>query len=251
MSKNYIIKQLESKFKERESFLREELFDFYRQFEPDLKDSTFRWRIYNLKTEKIITPLSRGLFTLSYKPVFIPEIGDVEKKIFTKVAKQFPELRQCIWSTKAINEFMLHIPGRYITVLQVDEDALEPVYEFLKEQKYSNVYIQPEEKEIDRYIYESDTAIILQSLITKSPTQKIKTITSITIEKMIVDLYCEKKLYSAFQGGELVHIINNAYNRYSIDFTKLFGYAKRRRKESGLEEFLSTKTDIPKSILNG
>lgn len=251
MSKNYIIKQLESKFKERESFLREELFDFYRQFEPDLKDSTFRWRIYNLKTEKIITPLSRGLFTLSYKPVFIPEIGDVEKKIFTKIAKQFPELRQCIWSTKAINEFMLHIPGRYITVLQVDEDALEPVYEFLKEQKYSNVYIQPEEKEIDRYIYESDTAIILQSLITKSPTQKIKTITSITIEKMIVDLYCEKKLYSAFQGGELVHIINNAYNRYSIDFTKLFGYAKRRRKESGLEEFLSTKTDIPKSILNG
>lgn len=251
MSKNYIIKQLESKFKERESFLREELFDFYRQFEPDLKDSTFRWRIYNLKTEKIITPLSRGLFTLSYKPVFIPEIGDVEKKIFTKVAKQFLGLRQCIWSTKAINEFMLHIPGRYITVLQVDEDALEPVYEFLKEQKYSNVYIQPEEKEIDRYIYESDTAIILQSLITKSPTQKIKTITSITIEKMIVDLYCEKKLYSAFQGGELVHIINNAYNRYSIDFTKLFGYAKRRRKESGLEEFLSTKTDIPKSILNG
>ena len=251
MSKNYIIKQLEGKFKERESFLREELFDFYRQFEPDLKDSTFRWRIYNLKTEKIITPLSRGLFTLSYKPVFIPEIGDVEKKIFTKIAKQFPELRQCIWSTKAINEFMLHIPGRYITVLQVDEDALEPVYEFLKEQKYSNVYIQPEEKEIDRYIYESDTAIILQSLITKSPTQKIKTITSITIEKMIVDLYCEKKLYSAFQGVELVHIINNAYNRYSIDFTKLFGYAKRRRKESGLEEFLSTKTDIPKSILNG
>jgi len=249
MSKDYIIEQLENQFKEKESFLREELFDFYRQFEPDLKDNTFRWRIYNLKTEKIITPLSRGLFTLSYKPVFIPEIGDVEKRIFTKVAKQFPGLRQCIWSTKAINEFMLHIPGRYITVLQVEKEALEPVYEFLKEQKYSNVYIQPEEKEIERYIYESDTAIILQSLITKSPTQRIKTITSITIEKMIVDLYSEKKLYNAFQGSELVHIINNAYNRYSIDFTKLFGYAKRRRKEVGLEEFLSTKTDIPKSTL--
>jgi len=251
MSKDYILEQLENQFKERESFLREELLDFYRQFEPDLKDNTFRWRIYNLKAEKIITPLSRGLFTLSYKPVFIPEIGDVEKKIFTKVAKQFPGLRQCIWSTKSINELMLHIPGRYITVLQVEKEALEPVYEFLKEQKYSNVYIQPEEKEIERYIYETDTAIILQSLVTKSPTQRINTITSTTIEKMIVDLYSEKKLYSAFQGSELVYIINNAYNRYSIDFTKLFGYAKRRRKEIGLEEFLFTKTDIPKSILNG
>jgi 7-cyano-7-deazaguanine synthase in queuosine biosynthesis len=65
-----------------------------------------------------------------------------------------------------------------------------------------------------------------------------------------VDLYCDKKLFAAFQGSEFIHIINNAYKRYSIDFTKLFHYAKRRRKEIELVAFFSDKTDIPNSILN-
>lgn len=250
MAKDYITEQLRRQFEGRESFSRDELFAFYRQIEPELKENTFRWRIYLLKTKKIISTISRGLLTLTYKPLFEPETGETERKIYAKIEKQFPALKQCIWSTKAVNEFMLHIPGKFITILQVEKEALEPVYEFLKEQNFRNVFIQPGEKEIERYIYETDTAIILQTLISKSPTQKVKTISTITIEKMIVDLYCDKKLFSAFQGSEFVLIINNAYSRYSIDFTKLFGYAKRRRKESYLKEFLLSKTDIPKSILN-
>ncbi len=250
MATDFIIEQLKRQFRNRESFSREELFDFYRQYETDLKETTFRWRIYHLKNKKIIATISRGLFTLTYKPIFKPEIGETEKKIYTKIEKQFPDLKQCIWSTKMVNEFMLHIPSRFITILQVEKNAIEPVYDFLMEQNFRNVYIKPEEKEIERYIYETDTAIIVESLISKAPTQKVKKIATNTIEKMIVDLYCDKKLYSAFQGSELIHIINNAYNRYSVDFTKLLGYAKRRRKEVDIEEFLLDKTDIPKSILN-
>jgi len=145
---------------------------------------------------------------------------------------------------------MLHIPNRYITILQVEKDALEPIYEFLKEQNFRNVYIQPEEKEIERYIYETESSIVLQSLISKSPTQKVLKVSTVTVEKMIVDLYCDTKLLGAYQGSELVHIIENAYNYYSIDFTKLLSYAKRRRREYDLMEFLSNKTMIPKSILN-
>ncbi|MCK5136468.1 MAG: hypothetical protein KAR19_11820 [Bacteroidales bacterium] len=250
MAKDYIIEQFKREFKGRESFSREELYDFYRQFEPDLKETTFRWRIYYLKTKKIIAVISRNLFTLSYKPVFKPEAGDTEKQLYSKIEKQFPTLKHCVWSTKIVSEFMLHIPGRSITILQVETEALEPVYEFLKEQKFRNVFIQPVEKEIERYIFESKTAIILQSLISKSPVQRINEVVTTTLEKLIVDLYCDKKLYSAFQGSELVHIINYAYNRYSIDFTKLFGYAKRRRKEIEIMGFLSDKTDIPKNVLN-
>lgn len=250
MAKNFIIEQLKREFNERESFSREELFDFYRQFEPDLKETTFRWRIYHLKTTKIIASISRGLFTLSYKPTFKPEIRETERKIYTKIKKQFPDLKQCVWTTKIVNEFMLHIPGKFITILQVEKNALEPIYKFLKEQNFLNVFIQPEEKEIERYIFETESAIILQSLISKAPTQKIENVTTTTIEKMLVDLYCDKKLFSAFQGSELVHIINNAYNHYSIDFTKFFGYAKRRRKETDILKYLTDKTDIPKSIMN-
>jgi hypothetical protein len=250
LSTDFIIEKLIQDFTKRESFSRLELFDFFRQFEPNLKETTFRWRIHQLKTSKIIVSISKEHFTLSYKPTFKPEIGEVEKKIFAKIAKMFPALKLCIWSTKILSEFMLHIPAKSIIILQVEKNALEPIYDFLKKENIRNVYLQPDQKEIERYIFETESSVILQSLVSKAPTQKSDGIITATIEKIIVDLFSDKKLFSAFQGNELAHIVNNAKNRYSIDFTKIFSYAKRRRKEVEILKFLSEKTDISKSILN-
>ncbi|MEI6047848.1 MAG: DUF6577 family protein [Bacteroidota bacterium] len=250
MTKDFILEQLNKTFKGKTSFSRESLLSFYRQFDPDLNDSTFRWRLYQLKAKKIITPISQNLFTLTYKPDFKPETGAFERKIFIRVEKQFTGLKQCIWTTQAVSEFMLHIPGKHITILQVEKEAMEPVFEFLKDQNLGKVYIQPEEKEIERYIFETEHSIILQSLISKAPTQKVGKVTTITLEKMIVDLFSDKNLLIAFQGRELVHIINNAYQRYSINFTTLFHYARRRGKKIAIKGFLSEKTDIPKNIFN-
>lgn len=250
MAKDFILERLKKEFTGRESFSREELFDFYLHFEPDLKETTFRWRIYHLKNKHVITTISRGFFTLSYKPIFKPLVEDPERSLFSKIEKHFPSIKLCIWSTKIVDEFMLHIPGKFISILQVEKEALEPVYRFLKDQNIRDVYIQPEEKEIERYIYETQTAIVLLPIVSKSPTQKVKDISTTTLEKLIVDLYCDKNLFAAFQGSEFVHIINNAYKRYSIDFTKLFHYAKRRGKENELIDFFSDKTDIPNNILN-
>lgn len=250
MVKNFILEQLIEKFKEEKIFNRKSLFAFYRQFDPDLKESTFRWRIHQLKAKKIITPITQDLFTLSSKPDYKPVTGEFERKVSNKIEKQFPGLKYCIWSTKSVNEFMLHLPGRFITILQVEKDALEPVYEFLKNRNFGTVYFQPNEKEINRYIFEAEQSIILQSLISKTPTQKVGKVATITLEKMIVDLFCEKSLFVAYQGSEFVHIINNAYERYAVNFTTLFHYARRRGKEVDVKHFLKEKTDIPKIIFN-
>jgi hypothetical protein len=250
MAKDFITEQLKKAFRDRQTFSRDELYDFYSHLEPDLNESTFRWRIYQLKEKNIITPLSKNLFSFDYKPVFKPVIDETERKLFNRVTKQFTTLKPCIWSTKIISEFMLHQPGRFFTMLEVENDALEPVFYFLKDSGARNVYLQPQELELERYVFENETAIILQSLVSKAPVQKIKKINTTTIEKLIVDIFCDKKLFSTFQGTELVNIINNAYLRYAINFTKLFNYAKRRRKEIELMEYLSQQTEIPQYIFN-
>jgi hypothetical protein len=247
MSNEIIVDQLNNEFQRKTLFSRIELFDFFRRTNPDWKETTFRWKIHDLKNKQIIRPVSREFFTLSCKPVFIPDNSEQERKIFSKVRKQFPTLKSCIWSTQIVNEFMLHIPVRFIILLQVEKEALEPVYDFLKEQKCKHLFIQPKEKEIERYVYESDLPIVLQSLITKSPVIKTDTMTTVTLEKLLVDLLSDKKLFAAFQGSELIHIINTAYNRYSMDFTRLFHYAKRRKKEFELTEVLK-KTNVPENI---
>ena len=248
MAKQFIIEELKERFKEEKFFNRESLLAFYRQFSPDLNDSTFRWRIYQLKAKGVIASVTQDLFTLGSKPDFKPVISDFEKRIANKVEKQFSGMKYAIWSTKFVNEFSLHLSSRFITILQVEIDALEPVYAFLKNQNLGPVYFQPDKKEIERYIFESEKTIILQSLITKAPTQKIGKTVTVKLEKIIVDLFCEKDLFISFQGSELVHIINTAYERYAINFTTMFHYARRRGKEMELKQFLKERTDIPKAI---
>ena len=246
MAKELIEKQLKNTFQDKAFFSRQELFDFFRKFDTDLKETTFRWNIHNLKNKHIILAVSRDLFTLQYKSVFIPNISERDYKTFLKIQKQFTALKCCIWSTQIISEFMLHIPAQFVTILQVEKEAIEPVYDFLKEQK-QNVFIQPEEKEIERYVFKNESAIVLESLVTKSPLQQVNKTTTISLEKLIIDLISNQKLFAPFQGSEMIHILNTAYNRYAIHFNTLFHYAKRRGKESEVVELLH-KTDIPKTI---
>lgn len=247
---DFIIEKLKQTFKGRKSLSRNELFDFFRQFEPNLKENTFRWRIYNLKNKNIISPLSRQQFTLAYKPSFEPLIGEKERKIFALIQKKFENMKLAIWSTRTINEFMLHQPTRFFTIVEVERGAVEPVFYFLKDNNIKNVFLEPDEKEIERYISGLENAVVVLPLVSKAPIQKTNDITTITIEKLLVDLSSDKQMFNAYQGNELAHIYNNAYSRYVIDFTKLFSYAKRRRKALDLKNFLSQKTSIPQNIFN-
>lgn len=249
MVKHFIIEQLKREFEGRETFSRRELFDFYLRFDPELKETTFRWRIYDLRERKIINPISRELFSFTYKPTFKPEIDDFERKTSAKIIKQFPTMKLCIWSTRILNEFMLHQPGKFITILEVEKDAVEPVFHFLKDINTKDVYLLPEEKELEWYVYEGSSALIVESLVSKAPVQKVKNTPVPTIEKIIVDIFTDRRLFSTFQGSELSQIINTAYSRYHFDFTRLFSYAKRRRKETDLIEYLSRYTNIPQTIL--
>ena len=246
MKNELIISQLQNIFQDKSCFSRQELFDFFRGYEADLKESTFRWKIHDLKNRHVISPVSRNLFTLHYKSVFLPHISKTEHKTFSKIQKQFPTLKCCIWSTQIIHEFMLHIPAQSITILQVEKEAIEPVNDFLKEEKL-NVFAQPEEKEIEKYVFKSESAVVLESLVTKSPVQQMNKTTTVTLEKLMIDLISDKKLFAPFQGSEIIHILNTAYNRYTIHFTTLFHYAGRRGKVNELTELLS-RTDIPKTF---
>lgn len=250
VARTFIIEQLQQKFKDQESFSREALYDFYLGFEPDLKESTFRWRIYNLKEKNLIRRISRNEFTLTYRPNYKPSIEDTEGRLSLIIDKEFKTLKKAIWSTRIISEFMLHQPIRFFTLIEAEKEALEPVFHFLIDNNVKNVFLQPGEKELHRYISELDNAIVVQPLISKAPLQKVKKVSTVTIEKLLVDLFSDKKLFYTYQGSELVFIFNSIYHKYAIDFTKLFSYAQRRRKEADLKDFISERTDIPKTILN-
>lgn len=246
MAKDFLTEQLKQRFKNNSSFTKDALLAFYKEIEPDLKETTFRWRIHKLKEKKILRSIDKNHFTLSYKPAFIPTLTIEQKELFNKIEKNFPNLKYCIWSTQWIHEFMLHQPGKSIVIIEPEKEAVQSVFHFLQDNNPVNVYINPEEKEIDNYIFEQNGSIIVKPLISKSPMEMVENINTPALEKILVDIYSEKKLFNIFQGKELSFIFKVAFEKYEINLTKMLQYAKRRGKAAELNEYLSRITEIPK-----
>jgi len=242
LPKDFFINQLKQRFENQTYITREELIDFYRSFEPDLNDSTFNWRIYSLKEKNLLKPVRKGIYIFSDKPRFQPQVEPKLKEIYGKLSKHFPAARHCVWSTRWLNDWMIHQPGRFLLLIEVEAVALESVFYFLKDEKYKNVYLNPDDNMLDHYIYEQTESIIVKQLITKAPLQKIKMIAVPTLEKILVDLFIERKIFAPFQGGELVNIYDDLYKNYHLNITKLLAYARRRTKEHELLDFITNNT---------
>ena len=239
ITENRLIKE----FKDRDAFSRKDLFDFFRYFEPDLKDGTFGWRIYDLKNKNIIKSIKRGYYTISYKPKYKPEISGDLPKLAKVISERFEDVKYCLWDTDWINEFSQHQSGKKLIIIEIEKDFVESLYYELKDSFRFDLYLNPDEKAIDFYISESQNPIIIKKLITRSPISKrtekrIKFYTPL-LEKILVDLFTESKLFYFYQGAELMHIYENALKNYTLNYTKLFSYAKRREKEQDIKQFMT------------
>ncbi len=239
----FIENKLIEEFKNRSAFSREELLDFFTQFEPDLKEGTFAWRIYDLKNKDIIKSIQRGYYTISNKPKYIPEISGDLLKLAKVISERFEEIKFCLWDTDWINEFSQHQSGKRLIVVEIEKDFVESLYYELKDSFQFDFYLNPDEKAIGFYISESRNPVIIKKLITRSPilkrTEKRVKFNIPLLEKILVDLFAEKKLFYFYQGAELMHVYENALKNYSLNFTKLFGYAKRREKEQEIKQFMT------------
>lgn len=235
--------RLIEKFKDKESFSREELFQFYNYFEPELKEGTFGWRIYDLQKRNIIKSRKIGLYEISYKPKYKPDISSDFLKIAKQLTEKFDEVKLCIWETGWLREFVLHQTTKSILFIETEKGFEESLFYVLKDNLHKEVFINPDEKAIDFYIGESNQPIIIKKLISRAPLTK-RTVKEFnfytpTLEKILVDLFAEERLFYYLQGGELVHIYENALSKYSINFTKLFSYAKRRDREQDIKKFMT------------
>ena len=205
--------------------------------EPQIKEATVNWRIYCLIQMGILNRIGRGKFNLGEGKSYIPEI---DKKIIilnNRLRKHYPYLTICLWSTSVFNEFMLHQPGRFYLLVEADRDGTESIFHYMKEKKYS-VFLNPTKELFQRYIPDEKETWIVKSLVSEAPTQNISGINTATIEKMLVDIFCDPLTFDAQQGSELEMIFRKSFEKYTVNENKMLRYADRRRKKKELSEFL-------------
>ena len=203
---------------------------------PDIKKSSINVYLSSLKKDGILKNPSRGIYTLIEKKTYYPDIDAKLKRLFKKIKKKYPYAEFCIWNTKCLNEFMRHQPFKFYTVIELDKDVADSIFNWLKELG-KQVFIEPDADTFDLYISNTKDVIILKRLISESPLQKIEKITVPTLEKLLVDMTIDTKLY-ATQQNEIELIYANTFEKYEVNKSRMRRYANRRNRENEIANLI-------------
>lgn len=230
---------MENRFKDESIIELADILAFYNLLEPDVKSTAINWRVYKLVQTGVLQRVGRGKFSLGKGKHYLPEIPPQLKSIDKKLKKEFPYLNFCIWNTSTLNEFMLHQPNRFYYLVEVEKEALESVFYFLRETKFA-VFLEPTGDILEKYLPDNKEIIIVKTLVSEAPLLSVNEINTASIEKMLVDLFCDDVIFSAQQGSEMRIIIGEAFTKYTLNQSKMFRYADRRGKKSGFGEFVKS-----------
>lgn len=233
------IDRLKEYFRGKETFESNDIVRFYEMDEPQIKISTVNWRIYHLVQKGVLNRVGRGKLALGEGKIYLPEISSKIKSIHSKLKREFPYLEFCIWNTSLFNEFMIHQPVRFYILIEVEKEATQSVFFFLKEEKYP-VFVDPTEDIFAKYLSEEKENLIVKSLVTEAPLQKIARLNTVTIEKMLVDIFSDELIFSAQQGSEMRIIFQEAMSKYSVNENRMLRYADRRRKKESFQKYLNS-----------
>jgi hypothetical protein len=248
-ARTFIENQLRRHFNDKEFFSREDLLQFYRQFDREVTSGALGWRIFDLKKRHIIKNVRTGIYTLEQKQTFHPAPDLLLKRIGKFLETSLDHHFYNVWTTAWLNELIELQATSFLYVLEVDRDSMQGVFFNLRDSGIStNLFLKPDEKVIENYISELDKALVIEPMITRAPVMKVKNIIFPTLEKILVDLYCEEKLFFAYQGHQLAKIYEACFDKYIINFSRLFNYSKRRKREEGLKSFLLDNVNLYEKI---
>lgn len=186
----------------------------------------------------VLKRVGRGKYELGHQTIYIPPTSPKVRELYKYIKRSYPLLDICVWHTSCLNHFMLHQPARFNMMVEVERDAEESVFYHLKE-KTKNVFLNPSEEVYHNYIAGKRDSIIITTLISEAPTQISNNVNIPTLEKILVDIFCDRLIFSPQQGAEMNHIWLNALETYTINFSTLLRYADRRGRKKAVNDYIN------------
>jgi len=240
--RNLHILELRKSFKSSEVIETSDLMSFYAKIEPEIPRGTVNWRVHYLIDSNVLARVGRGKFVFVSErgaahrvADFKPLPGKKVQAINSFIKKNFPFIKYCVWDSRVINEFAHHLTSVSFILVDCEREVCEAVFHRLSE-KFTKTYLKPKKETLELYATNSDRGIIVRPLVSESPIQVQKSVPSVTIEKLLVDLATDNEFYF-LRGHELSLIFENAMSKYGINWSTLLRYAARKNKKKAVEKF--------------
>ena len=209
---------------------------------PTLSMNSLQWaiggmvkngKLIHVGFDKYALPGAKAL------PHYTPVYSDTTRKLIAKIMHEYPYVQFVAFETVLMNEFLNHLIAQNTVFIQVDKETSIYVFRFLQDKGYQSLMYKPSKKDFD--LYWSNGSIVITDLVSESPLSPNNP-HSICIEKMLVDMYCDKLIRGTYSKGEFESVMEQALSRFYVERTRLLRYARRRNKESEISHYLNLTT---------
>lgn len=225
--------------KPNRKYTRQQLISMLREDAPLLNDGSYQWAIGGmLKSGEIIRTgfdeykVLEGNELPEYHPVY----SDFAAALMNKTAEKYPYIGFTVFETVLLNDFLNHLIARNTVFLQIEKESSAFVFRFLQEAGYKNVMYKPAKTDFN--LYWDEDCIVVTDMVSEAP-MSLHNPHFITIEKMLVDIYCDKIIRGTYSIAEYPSVMSQAMNTYRVEGPKMLRYARRRNKAIELEQIIA------------
>ena len=219
-------------------YSRQQMISLLREASPEYSSNSCQWKLGEmLKSGEIVrTGYDRYMIsTGKARPVYSPDYSETASAVMARIAEKYPYIAFTVLETVLMNEFLNHLVAQNTIFIQTEKDIASFVFRYLQEEGYRNVMLKPAKKDFD--LYWSKDTIVVTDLVSEAPMHASDP-HKITMEKMLVDIYCDKLIKGTFSRAEYPSIVEQAFDKYRVDRTRMLRYARRRNREMEIAHVL-------------
>ena len=133
-----------------------------------------------------------------------------------------------------MSDLQHHLSYNNNIYIETERDATETIFHFVQDM-HEHSFLSPKEDMMSDYIRLDKRAFIVKPLVSESPIQEVNGINMPTVEKLLVDVQCDKDFFY-IQGQEALYMMQNALDNYNVNIPMLLRYASRRNIKPQIEQ---------------
>jgi len=226
-------------------FSRQDVLDSFRKFNPEYNDKSFNRHFTKLLSKDVISRAGENIYTRSdygkTKGCYSYDTPSEEfEEIESLLTKEFPLTDFIIWESISLDEFSKHQVTMNTIIIMVEKEVMESFFYYLKD-KFPSVLLAPSSEDIKRY--RKNGTIVIGKLSYRYP-KNTKQKNCCSIEKLVVDMFSEKAIKSIVSKDDYPEVLETMFERYKINETKLFSYAKARCVDEKIYSMINEQTKV-------
>ena len=209
-----------------------EIIDIFKRENSEISGIDLKWKLFHYCKDNGLQSIGVQRYA-KVSAVYAYELGTMAEGIRSKLKSQYPEIKVSVWESRILNEWLNLLIAKNTIFVETPKVFLETIYDVLSEYTESTmILVNPKAEEY--YRYQRDDLVVLKTMVDRAPVTESG---HLTIEKLFVDLLCDKLLTEMFDGSTVKELIQDASATYAVNEKKLLAYARRRGRYDEISEY--------------